>query len=482
MDNRRMLIHGSWVESVSAQTLEVLDPATGKMVATVPSGNAEDVDSAVHSALAGFSVWRKTPAKKRAEVMHRAADLIRQHSEEVAWAITSEMGKPIRRARSEVVGSASLFDYFAEEGLRVSGELPQLNLSNEQVLVVKEPVGVVGAITPSNYPIALLTWKLGAALACGCSVVAKPDEHSPSAALLLGKLFLEADLPPGVLNVVTGTGPLAGGALVTHPHVRKIAFTGSVEVGQRIAADAARTCKRVSLELGGQCPAIVMRDVNISEILGEFVSQTFNNSGQYCYRINRAYVHVDVYDEFMDHLVEAVSKLKVGPGREETTDLGPLVHKGIFERTLQHIEDALSKGARLRFGGTRLGGKLRKGFFVQPAIIEGADHTMLVMREETFGPVLAVKKIATLREGIELANDTRYGLAAFVFTGDAGTGLQAAREIEAGSVWVNRIHKAYEVAPFGGMKHSGYGREKSKYGLDEYLELKAIYLSLPSIE
>jgi len=483
MEKRKMIINGADVDAFDGSVLEIINPANGEIVSTIPDADVQDVNSAVQAALSGFSIWRRTPAKTRSNVLHKAADLMRKRIDEIAITITSEMGKPYKRAKSEVSGSAELYDYFAEEGIRLSGDIPQINHSNEQVLVFKEPVGVVGAITPSNYPIALLTWKLGAALACGCSVIAKPDEHSPSAALFLGKVFLEAGLPNGVFNIITGTGRKAGSILVAHPEVRKIAFTGSTEIGQEVAASASRTCKRVSLELGGQCPAIVMGDVIIDDMLSEFVEQTYNNSGQYCYRINRAYVHADVYNEFIEKLTKAVSKLKVGQGQDPETDLGPLVHQGIMDGVLCHIEDAIKKGARIRFGGSRLvKGDYQYGFFIEPTIIEDANHTMLLMQEETFGPVLGIQKIYSLREGIDLANDSRYGLAAYVFTRDGSLGLQASREIESGSVWVNHIHKAYEVAPFGGMKQSGYGREKSKYGLDEYLELKAVYLSLPNIE
>lgn len=475
-----MFIHGRFVDSISGEKDGVFDPATGELTSVAPVAASEDVDVAVKSAVEGFEIWRKTPAKTRAKVMHQAAALIKQRVDEFAESITFEMGKPIKKSRGEVLSAAELFDYFAEEGIRLTGDIPQINHEDEQVLVYKEPVGVVGAITPSNYPIALLTWKLGAALAAGCSLVAKPDEHSPSASILLADVFFKAGLPAGVFNVITG-GAEAGNALVMHPDVRKIAFTGSLEVGRIIAANAASTCKRVSLELGGQCPAIVMDDVVVDEIIKEVVEHAYNNSGQYCYRINRVYVHEKIYEEFMGKLVKTVANLKLGPGNDPQTDLGPLAHEEILKRTITHIEDAVAKGASIRYGGKQVALSTKSNLLFEPTIIENADHTMLVMKEETFGPVLAIKKISSLREGVTLANDTIYGLAAYVFTQDVGRGLQAAREIESGSVWVNRVHKAYEVAPFGGVKQSGYGREKSKYGLDEYIELKAVYLALPVI-
>jgi len=325
-----------------------------------------------------------------------------------------------------------------------------------------------------------LTWKLGAALACGCAVVAKPDERSTTVVFTLAQIFKDAGLPDGVFNVISGDGS-TGSLLVEHPRISKIAFTGSVSVGQNIAAKAAGTCKRVSLELGGQCPAIIMNGIDPTKIVNEFIGQTFNNSGQYCYRINRAYVHADIYDRFVKILLEGVSKLKVGPADEIGVDQGPLYHKNIFDHAMMHIADAEAKGAHLLCGGKRLyiGAN---GYYIAPTIFENATHDMLIMSEETFGPILAIQKIDSLTEGIQYANDSCYGLAAFVYAPDAGLGLQAARRMEAGVVWVNKIHKAYNFAPFGGLKKSGYGREKSEYGLDEYLELKTIYLSLPELE
>jgi len=482
MQISKILINGEWVSSISKETLDVVNPSTGKIIAIIPNCGKDDVDRAVKSATEGFKIWRCVNAEIRAKIIHTAADIIRRNAKQIGEEISREMGKPIKSAIGEVTANAEIFDFFAEEALRIKGDIYQYNYPNEQIQVVKEPVGVVGAITSANYPIALLTWKLGAALAAGCSFISKPDERSSAAAFSLGRAFLEAGLPGGVFNIISGTGTNTGKLLVGHQNVAKIAFTGSVKAGKEIAALASETCKRVTLELGGQCPAIVMPGIDPTKIVDEFISQTFNNSGQYCYRINRAYVHEEIYSSFVSLLVEKAKKLKVGRADENDVDQGPLYHKEIFDHVIQHIKDAQYKKAHLLCGGRQLFPERKGSYYIEPTIFENANHNMLVMTEETFGPVLAIMKVSSLTEAIQLANDNIYGLAAFLYTGDAGIGLQVARQIEAGTVWVNKIHKAYHFTPFGGMKCSGYGREKSEYGLEEYLELKSIYLNLPIIK
>jgi succinate-semialdehyde dehydrogenase/glutarate-semialdehyde dehydrogenase len=450
-------------------------------VATVPDTSPEEVEHAVRVSRSAFFGWKEYPATKRAAIMHSAASLVRKEANELATLIATEMGKPIKQARSEVTSVAELIDFFAEEGLRVVGEIPQLNLSNEMPLVVKEPVGVVGAITAFNYPLALLTWKLGPALITGCTLVAKPDEHAPSAALHLARLFLTAGLPEGVFQVVTGD-QIAGDALVGSPNVNKIAFTGSVETGRAVAAKAMASTKRVTLECGGQCPAVIGQGADLDAVLAPLVTHTFNNSGQYCYRINRIYVDSSIKAEFTARFVDAVRALNIAPSLDEKSEVGPLCHEGILRRSFRHVADARERGGQVLVGGERLmEGEFKDGWFMQPTIVDHATQDMLVMREETFGPVVGVTAIDSLREGIELANDSIYGLAAYVFTRDAGEGLQAALRLQAGSVWVNGVKRAYPQCPFGGYKASGLGREKSHFGLDEYLELKSVYLQLPEL-
>lgn len=480
MKTSKILIHGDWIDSTSEEEIDVFNPSSGEVISKIPNCNEADVEKAVQSALIGFEAWKSTPAEKRAQIIHNAANLIRQHADHLASEVSKEMGKPLKSAKIEVINSAEIFDFFAEEGLRIKGDIYQYNYANEQVQVIKDPVGVVAGITAANYPIALLTWKLGAALATGCSFISKPDEHSTAVALSLGKLFLEAGLHKGIFNIISGNG-VTGSLLVNHSRISKIAFTGSVAIGKKVAAMAAGTCKRVSLELGGQCPAIIMNGTDPEKIMEDFISQVFNNSGQHCYRINRAYIHSEVYDDFIRLLLERVSKLKIGKANEPDVDQGPLCHKTIFDQVMSHIEDANAKGARLLCGGHQIKSEPYT-YFIEPTVFDRADHSMLIMREETFGPVLSIMKIDSLSEAIKYANDSMYGLAAFVYTPDAGLGLQAARQLESGVVWVNKIHKAYTFAPFGGFKQSGYGREKSSYGLDEYLEIKTVYLTLPTVE
>ena len=479
MEVRKVLIHGTYENSASSETLEVINPSTGDIISLIPICEKADVDKAVESSLIGFRTWKNTTAEQRAKIIHAAAELMRQNKEQLAKEISLEMGKPIKAALEEVNSSADVIDFFAEEGLRIKGDIYQRNYANEQIQVTKEPVGVVAGITSANYPIALISWKLGAALACGCSFISKPNEHSSSSAMILGQLFLNAGLPVGVFNVISGNG-ITGDLLVEHPDVAKVSFTGSNEVGKKVAESAAKSCKRISLELGGQSAAIVMDGIVSEEIIDDFVAQAFRNSGQNCYRINRAYIHSEIYDEFINVLLDRVSKLKVGAADNPDTDLGPLYRKGILNRAITHIRDADEKGAKLIYGGNQI--KSNPGtYYVEPTIFAETNHSMLIMTDESFSPVLSIMKIESISEAINYVNDSIYGLASFVYTHDAGLGLQVARQLETGVVWVNKIHRAYDFAPFGGCKQSGYGREKSNYGLNEYLELKTVYLSLPEI-
>jgi len=472
-------INGEWAPSVSGRTLPVRNPATGEIVDSVPAGNAEDADRAVRSARAAFDDWRARPMAERAALQHAAASAMRTRKEEFARMLTLELGRPLAGARTEIERTAELLDYFAEEGLRLRGDIPLLNLPDERVLVVKEPVGVVVAIAPFNYPLNLLTFKLGAALITGCTVVAKPALDTPLTTLMLAELFFQAGFPPGAFNVVTGHGSEIGQALVEHPIPRKIGFTGGTAAGKRIAAAAAQTNKRLTLELGGQCPAIVCDDADLDVALAPLLRQTFDNSGQFCYRVNRMYVQRGIYDTFAERFAAAASKMVVGNGMTPGCQLGPLVNEETWKKSEEHVRDARDKGARLLAGGARLSGaEFERGYFFPPTVLADTNHAMKIMTEETFGPVVGLMRVETLDEAIACANDTPYGLAAFVFSKNLANALRAAERCEAGSVWVNNIHRSYNQVPFGGYKESGLGREKSRYGLEEYLELKTIYLSL----
>ncbi len=472
-------IHGEWTPSTTGRTVAVTNPATGELVDTVPLGNAADADRAVASAAAAWKPGRKVPMAERVRLQHAAARRLRERADELARLLTLELGRPLAGSRTEVERVADLLDYFAEEGLRLRGEIPMLDEANERVLVVREPVGVVVAIAPFNYPLTLLTFKLGAALVAGCTVVAKPATATPLTTLKLAELFRQVGYPPGVFNAVTGSGGELGDALVQHPTPRKVAFTGSTAAGKRIAALAAGTNKRVTLEMGGQSPAIVCRDADLDRAVPAIVKHAFANSGQFCYRVNRVYAHREVYRPFVERFAQAAARLKVGNGLEPGCDLGPLVSEEILATSAAHVADAVSKGARAVLGGARLtGAAFARGAFFPPTLLADADHTMKIMTEETFGPVVGVMPFDELPAAMELANDTPYGLAGYVFSRDLGTGLRVAEELEAGSVWVNDIHRSYNLVPFGGYKESGLGREKSRHGLEEYLEWKTIYLAL----
>jgi len=464
----------------TGRTASVTDPATGEVIGQVPLGTAEDADRAVRSAEAAFGDWRARPMAERAALQHAAASALRSRSDEFARTLTREVGRPLAGSRSEVERTAALLDYFAEEGLRLRGEIPKLDLPDERVLVVKEPVGVVVAIVPFNYPLTLLTFKLGAALITGCTVVAKPALETPLTTLMLAELFREVGYPPGAFIVVTGRGSEIGQALVEHPIPRKVAFTGGTAAGKRIAAAATGTNKRVTLELGGQCPAIVCDGADLDVAVPALLRQAFENAGQFCYRVNRMYVQRGIFGAFAERFAAAARGLVVGNGLAPGTQMGPLRRADVLRKTEEHVGDAVAKGARLLAGGERMTGPgYERGYFWPPTVLAQTDHSMRIMTEETFGPAVGLMPIGTLDEAIAHANDTPYGLAAFVFSRDLATALRAAERCEAGSVWVNDIHRSYDQVPFGGYKQSGLGREKSRHGLDEYLELKTIYLSLP---
>ncbi len=457
----------------------IYDPATGEIVDTVPLCSPADVDAATAKAEWAFPQWAETPGPKRRERMLAVAQAIRAHAEDLARLLTREQGKPLPQARGEVNRVVELLTFHAEDARRVQGTLPPADHVERMVLVTREPVGVVAAITPWNEPLALLARMLGPALAAGCTVVAKPASDTPLSTIALADIARQAGLAEGVFGVVTGPGSTVGDALVTHPRVRKVSFTGSLETGRRIAALAGAGIKRLTLELGGQCPGIVCADANL-DIAGDAITfQAFRNAGQLCNRVNRVYVERSVAAPLLDRLVEKARRIVVGPGAAEGVDMGPLINQRQLEKVHLHVEDALHKGGRLLCGGQRLRGEaFDRGWYYPPTIIAGAPPEALVMREETFGPVVGFAEVDSLEEAVRLANDTEYGLASFLFTGDIRRGLEIAHRLDAGSVWVNDIHGSYLQCPYGGMKASGLGREQSDEAVREYLETKTIYLDM----
>jgi succinate-semialdehyde dehydrogenase/glutarate-semialdehyde dehydrogenase len=471
-------INGTWCPPRAGRLLPVTDKATGEWLADMPLADAADVDTAVQGAHQAFLGWRATPLEERVALVRRCAQAMREQADTLGGWITRELGRPTAGARSEMVRSAELLDTYAEEALQLQGQWAHGLRAGEQMLVVREPVGVVAAIAPFNYPITLLTFKLGAALLAGCTVVAKPAEDTPITTLLLAKLFAASGLPPGVFQVVTGTGAEVGMALVTHPLVRKVAFTGGTAAGKTIAAAAAGTVKRLTLELGGHCPAIVCADVDLAKAVPALTRHAFANSGQLCYRVNRIYAHRTVYEALVQQLAKAASALKVGPPTAPGVDLGPMVSEKMASNAQRQSDDARALGARILCGGQRvLVPGCEAGWFFAPTVIADATPEMLVMRFETFGPVLAVQPVDSDAEALQLANAGESGLAAFVFTRDLARGLTLCQRLEVGSVWLNDISRSSQRAPFGGMKQSGVGREKSRLGIEAYLDTKTMYLS-----
>lgn len=476
-----MFIDGAWREAACGARVEVFNPFDGGVVDSVPLGDAADADAALRSAARAFVGWRATPLAERVRLQKRAATALRARAKELGELLTRELGRPLAASIMEIERSADLLEAYAEEGARLHAEMPLGGVAGEKTLIMREPVGVVVAITPFNYPVTLLTFKLGAALIAGCTVVAKPAEDTPLTTLRLAALFHEIGYPAGCFNVVTGTGRGIGMALVEHPIPRKVAFTGGTAAGKAIAAAATGTLKRLTLELGGQSPAIVCADADLDAAASGIVRHAFANSGQFCYRVNRVFVERQVYADFLARLVGGARDLRVGDPLADGVALGPLASEKIYRNSEQQIADAVRHGGRVLLGGERpRGGAYERGWFLPPTIIADANPSMLVMQEETFGPVIGVAPFDIREEALRLANDTRYGLAGFVFCGDLAVALTMAERIEAGSVWVNNIQRSHHNAPFGGMKESGIGREKGRYGVEAYLEYKTIYLSYPA--
>ena len=472
-----MFIDGGWRASVSGQTQLVTDPTTGQSFDTVPRGTAEDADIALRGAETAFATWRHLPMSERVRIQKACAAAMRDEAQRIGAALHRELGRPLSAAVAEVTRSADLLDVYAEEGLRLQATMALSSGAGEKTIVTREPVGVVVAITPFNYPITLLMFKLGAALIAGCTVVAKPAEDTPISTLLLAELFHKAGLPAGCFNVVTGRGRGIGTALIEHPIPRKIAFTGGTAAGKAIAAAAVGTMKRVTLELGGQSAAIVCADADLDRASTAIARHGFANSGQFCYRVNRVYVERAVYEDFIQRLAAKAGALTLAPAGG-AGDLGPLVNEKIFSNSVIQLADARAKGARVVLGGDRMqGAGFDGGFYFPPTIIADATHDMLILTEETFGPVLGICPVDSPAEALRHANNSRYGLAGFVFTRDLARGLTLCEGLEAGSVWLNDIHRSSHYVPFGGMKESGTGREKGRYGVEAYLEYKTMYLS-----
>jgi succinate-semialdehyde dehydrogenase/glutarate-semialdehyde dehydrogenase len=464
-------IQGQWL--TAADHYPVTNPATGETLAQVTQAGAALAEQAVTAASQAFVTWRQTTAKHRAQILRRWADLMMAHQEDLAQLLTAEQGKPLSESRGEVAYAASFLEWFAEEGKRAYGDVIPSHKPDARILVLKEPVGVVAAITPWNFPLAMVTRKLGPALAAGCTVVLKPSEETPLSAHALAVLGQEAGLPAGVINVVSGDAVAIGGAWMASEAVRKVTFTGSTRVGKLLMKQAADTLKKVSLELGGNAPFIVFDDADIDAAVTGAMASKFRNTGQTCVCVNRFFVQEGVYEAFTTKLAEAVRTLKVGDGRSPGMTQGPLINPAALAKVQKHVQDALAKGAQALCGGQpdALGGT-----FYQPTVLVNANAQMEMAHEETFGPVAACYKFSTEEEVIEMANATAFGLSAYFYSRDLARVWHVAEKLEVGIVGVNEGIISTENAPFGGVKESGMGREGSHYGLADYMEVKYVLM------
>jgi succinate-semialdehyde dehydrogenase / glutarate-semialdehyde dehydrogenase len=466
------------LESDSGEMFPVENPATGETIAQVPRMGAAETRRAIARAEAALPGWRALLAKDRARILRRWADLMLEHEDELAELMTLEQGKPLAESRAEILYAASFFEWFGEEGKRVYGDTIPTFALDRRIVVTKEPVGVTAGITPWNFPAAMPARKSAPALAAGCTMVLKPAEQTPLSALAIARLGLEAGLPEGVFELVTGSAedaPLIGGELTGNPTVRKLGFTGSTEVGKLLMAQCARQVKKVSLELGGNAPFIVFDDADLDEAIAGALLCKFRNSGQTCISANRILVQEGIYDAFVSRLVDAAGALKVGNGLDPEVNVGPLIEQSAIDKVARHVADAVERGGELLLGGEGLG-----GLFWQPTVITRVGPDAAMSCEETFGPVAGVARFATEEEAIRIANDTPYGLAAYYYTRDVGRIWRLSEALEYGIHGINTGFISSEVAPFGGVKESGIGREGSKYGIDEWLEIK--YLCLGGID
>jgi succinate-semialdehyde dehydrogenase/glutarate-semialdehyde dehydrogenase len=473
----RCLIGGQWVSADGGGEFEVSNPATGERLARVPDLGAAETHRAIEAADAAWPAWRAATAKARAAPMRRWFDLITAHADDLARLMTAEQGKPFAEARGEVAYAASFVEWFAEEAKRIYGDTIPSPAADKRLLVIRQPVGVCAAITPWNFPAAMITRKVAPALAAGCTVVIKPAEQTPLTALALGELAQRAGFPPGVVNLVTGDAVAIGAELTANPVVRKLSFTGSTEVGRLLMAQCAPTVKKISLELGGNAPFIVFDDADLEAAVEGALASKYRNAGQTCVCANRLLVQAGIYEDFAARLAARVRELQVGEGMQQGVAQGPLIDAQALEKVERHIADAHAKGARVLTGGRRhaLGGT-----FFEPTVIAEATPDMLCAREETFGPVAPLFRFETEAEAVRLANATEFGLAAYFYTRDVARVFRVGEALEYGIVGVNAGIISNEVAPFGGMKQSGIGREGSRYGIEEFLEVK--YLCLGGID
>ena len=462
-------INGQWADADSGKTIDVTNPATGEVLGTIPNMGTAETRRAIEAASAAWAGWRKKTAKERANILRKLFNLMMENQEDLAILMTAEQGKPMAESKGEIAYAASFIEWFAEEGKRTYGDVIPAHAPDKRIVVTKEPVGVVAAITPWNFPSAMITRKAGPALAAGCPIVLKPATQTPFSALALAELAHRAGVPAGVFNVITGSATQIGGEMTGNPIVRKLTFTGSTEIGKILLEQCAKTVKKTSMELGGNAPFIVFDDADLDAAVEGAIMSKYRNTGQTCVCANRILVQDSVYDAFAAKLTAAVAKLKVGDGLKGETQQGPLIDMKAVEKVEEHIADAVKKGAKVVTGGKRH--SLGHSFF-EPTILVNVTTDMKVTREETFGPVAPLFRFKTEDEAVKLANDTEFGLAAYFYARDIGRVWRVAEGIESGIVGINTGIISTEVAPFGGVKESGIGREGSKYGIEDFLEVK----------
>lgn len=462
-------VDGAWIDAQSGATFDVKNPASGDVLTGVPKCGAAETETAIAAAKNAFGPWAKKSAKERAAIVRRWRDLMLDHQEDLARLMTAEQGKPLKEAKGEVAYAASFLEWFAEEAKRIYGDIIPASDQDKRILVLRQPIGVVGAITPWNFPAAMITRKAGPALAAGCTMVVKPAEDTPLTALALAELAERAGFPKGVFNVVTGVPQEIGKTLCESPDVAKISFTGSTAVGKILLRQCADTVKKLSLELGGNAPFIVFDDADVDAAVAGAMASKYRNTGQTCVCANRIYVQSGVYDAFAAKLAEATKSLVIGPGLEGESDQGPLINEAAAKKVEDHIADATSKGAKVLIGGKR---HSRGGTYFEPTVLTDVTKDMKVAREETFGPLAPLFKFEDEADVVAQANDTRFGLASYFYTRDLSRAFRVAEALEYGIVGLNTGLISTEVAPFGGVKESGLGREGSKYGIEEYVEMK----------
>jgi succinate-semialdehyde dehydrogenase/glutarate-semialdehyde dehydrogenase len=464
-------VNGAWMGAAGGKSFDVHNPASGDKIGSVPDMGAEDTKRAIAAAEAAWPAWRAKTGKERSAILRKWNDLILANLDDLALILTSEMGKPLAESKGEITIGAAYVEWFAEEAKRIYGDTIPTPWPDRRIVVVKQPVGVCAAITPWNFPHSMITRKVAPGLAAGCTVILKPAEQTPYSALALAELAERAGFPKGVLNIITGDAPAIGGELCANPAVRKISFTGSTEVGRLLMKQAAPTIKKISLELGGNAPFIVFDDADVDAAVEGAIVSKYRNTGQTCVCANRLFVQDGIYDKFAAKLAEKVKAFKVGAGTEAGVVQGPLIDAAALKKVEDHVADALSGGAKAVTGGKRhsLGGT-----YYEPTVLAGVTPKMKIFREETFGPVAPLFRFKTDDEVVELANHTEYGLAAYFYTRDVGRAWRVAEQLEYGMVGVNTGLVTTEVAPFGGVKQSGLGREGSKYGCDEFVEVKYI--------